>query len=255
VHAPVGRCGPFDSPRSAWPVSPRLSTNLPANASAPVRGTELFKNGGVTVPDLREHRVLQASSCAGLLTLARPYQEASDHFMHACRNFPPVRRMGPCVPHHRALHRRQDFAKEQLDLVLQEFFLHPTGQIPANEWNFSDVNPPVHAWATIFLYRTEQALKGQGDLDFLKRSFAKLILNFSWWVNRKDRFGKNLFEGGFLGLDNIGVFEALIFQVVALAHSPGVSKTSSILPAPIIIGKGECVGCILFNGILDAHHD
>ena len=100
-----------------------------------------------------------------------------------------------------------EFAKEQLDLMLQEFFLHPTGQIPAYEWNFSDVNPPVHAWATIFLYRTEQALKGQGDIEFLKRSFAKLMLNFSWWVNRKDRFGKNLFEGGFLGLDNIGVFD------------------------------------------------
>jgi hypothetical protein len=100
-----------------------------------------------------------------------------------------------------------DFAKQQLDLMLQEFFLHPTGQIPAYEWNFSDVNPPVHAWATIFLYRTEQALKGEGDLEFLKRSFAKLMLNFSWWVNRKDRFGNNLFEGGFLGLDNIGVFD------------------------------------------------
>jgi hypothetical protein len=100
-----------------------------------------------------------------------------------------------------------DFAKQQLDLMLQEFFLHPTGQIPAYEWNFSDVNPPVHAWATIFLYRTEQALKGKGDIEFLKRSFAKLTLNFSWWVNRKDRFGKNLFEGGFLGLDNIGVFD------------------------------------------------
>jgi len=100
-----------------------------------------------------------------------------------------------------------DFAKEQLDLMLQEFFLHPTGQIPAYEWNFSDVNPPVHAWATIFMYRTEQALRGQGDLEFLKRSFAKLMLNFSWWVNRKDRFGKNVFEGGFLGLDNIGVFD------------------------------------------------
>jgi len=100
-----------------------------------------------------------------------------------------------------------DFAKEQLDLMLQEFFLHPTGQIPAYEWNFSDVNPPVHAWATIFLYRTEQGLHGKGDIEFLKRSFAKLTLNFSWWVNRKDRFGKNLFEGGFLGLDNIGVFD------------------------------------------------
>ena len=101
----------------------------------------------------------------------------------------------------------EDFAKEQLDLMLQEFFLHPTGQIPAYEWNFSDVNPPVHAWATIFNYRNEQALHGQGDIEFLKRSFAKLMLNFSWWVNRKDRFGKNLFEGGFLGLDNIGVFD------------------------------------------------
>jgi hypothetical protein len=100
-----------------------------------------------------------------------------------------------------------DFAKEQLELLLQEFFLHPTGQLPAYEWNFSDVNPPVHAWAAIFLHRTEQALNGQSDLEFLKRCFAKLMLNFSWWVNRKDRYGNNLFEGGFLGLDNIGVFD------------------------------------------------
>ena len=100
-----------------------------------------------------------------------------------------------------------DFAKHQLELMLQPFYLHPSGQIPAYEWNFSDVNPPVHAWATIFLYRTEQALRGEGDLEFLKRSFSKLMMNFTWWVNRKDRFGKNLFEGGFLGLDNIGVFD------------------------------------------------
>ena len=92
-----------------------------------------------------------------------------------------------------------DFAKEQLELLLQEYFLHPTGQIPAYEWNFGDVNPPVHAWATIFLYRTEQALHGDGDIDFLRRSFRKLMLNFSWWINRKDRFGKNVFECGFLG--------------------------------------------------------
>jgi hypothetical protein len=100
-----------------------------------------------------------------------------------------------------------DFAKEQLGLMLRVNFLHPTGQMPAYEWNFGDVNPPVHAWATIFLYRTEQALKGEGDLEFLKQSFSKLMLNFSWWVNRKDRLGKNLFAGGFLGLDNIGVFD------------------------------------------------
>jgi hypothetical protein len=100
-----------------------------------------------------------------------------------------------------------DFAKEQLDLMLRENYLHPSGQIPAYEWNFSDVNPPVHAWATLFLHRTEQALHGEADLGFLKRSFSKLLLNFTWWVNRKDRFGKNVFEGGFLGLDNIGVFD------------------------------------------------
>ncbi|MEN6483661.1 MAG: glucosidase, partial [Syntrophobacteraceae bacterium] len=100
-----------------------------------------------------------------------------------------------------------DFAKEQLNLMLREIYLHPSGQIPAYEWNFSDVNPPVHAWATLFLHRTEQALGGEGDIDFLKRAFAKLLLNFTWWVNRKDRFGKNVFEGGFLGLDNIGVFD------------------------------------------------
>ena len=100
-----------------------------------------------------------------------------------------------------------DFAKEQLDLMLREHYLHPSGQIPAYEWNFSDVNPPVHAWATLFLHQMEQALHGETDLVFLKQSFSKLLLNFTWWVNRKDRFGKNLFEGGFLGLDNIGVFD------------------------------------------------
>jgi hypothetical protein len=100
-----------------------------------------------------------------------------------------------------------DFAKSQLELMLGEMYLHPSGQIPAYEWNFSDVNPPVHAWATIFLHRSEQALHGRTDLDFLKRSFGKLLANFTWWVNRKDRFGQNVFEGGFLGLDNIGVFD------------------------------------------------
>ena len=100
-----------------------------------------------------------------------------------------------------------DFAKHQLDLMLQSSYLHPNGQMPAYEWNFGDVNPPVHAWATLFLYQTEQRLHGRGDIDFLKRAFRKLALNFTWWVNRKDQFGKNVFEGGFLGLDNIGVFD------------------------------------------------
>ena len=87
------------------------------------------------------------------------------------------------------------------------FYLHPNGQIPAYEWNFSDVNPPVHAFATLFLHRTEQALGRETDVEFLKSAFNKLLLNFTWWVNRKDRFGKNVFEGGFLGLDNIGIFD------------------------------------------------
>src|SRR5678810_555776 len=100
-----------------------------------------------------------------------------------------------------------DFGKDQLTLMLSENYLHPNGQIPAYEWNFGDVNPPVHPWATIFTYRLEKARTGQGDIRWLERSFQKLCLNFTWWLNRKDRSGKNTFEGGFLGLDNIGVFD------------------------------------------------
>ena len=100
-----------------------------------------------------------------------------------------------------------DFAKSQMELMLRGVYLHPNGQMPAYEWNFSDVNPPVHAFATLFLNRTEQSLRGETDVDFLKKAFNKLLLNFTWWVNRKDRFGKNVFEGGFLGLDNIGIFD------------------------------------------------
>ena len=100
-----------------------------------------------------------------------------------------------------------DFGKQQLDLMLRDPYMHPNGQIPAYEWNFGDVNPPVHAWATIFTYRLEKSRTGKGDTAWLQRCFQKLLLNFTWWVNRKDRSGKNVFEGGFLGLDNIGVFD------------------------------------------------
>ena len=100
-----------------------------------------------------------------------------------------------------------DFAKDQLQLMLSQHYLHPNGQIPAYEWNFSDVNPPVHAWATLFNHRLSSALGAEGDVAFLKSAFARLSLNFTWWVNRKDRLGKNVFEGGFLGLDNIGIFD------------------------------------------------
>jgi hypothetical protein len=99
-----------------------------------------------------------------------------------------------------------DFAKDQLSLMLRSLYFHPNGQIPAYEWNFSDVNPPVHAWATLYLYKMERAL-GRADIRFLERSFQALMLNFNWWVNRKDPSGRNVFAGGFLGLDNIGVFD------------------------------------------------
>ncbi len=99
-----------------------------------------------------------------------------------------------------------DFAKDQLLLMLRNLYAHPNGQIPAYEWNFGDVNPPVHAWASLFLFRMESEL-GRADLRFLERSFQGLMLNFNWWVNRKDPQGRNVFAGGFLGLDNIGVFD------------------------------------------------
>ena len=99
------------------------------------------------------------------------------------------------------------FAKAQLELMLHEYYLNPNGQIPAYEWAFGDVNPPVHAWATQFVYEIDKQQRGSGDLRFLRRSFNKLLMNFTWWVNRKDPAGRNVFEGGFLGLDNIGVFD------------------------------------------------
>jgi len=99
------------------------------------------------------------------------------------------------------------FAKEQLVLMLREWYLHPNGQIPAYEWAFGDVNPPVHAWAAWRVYKIDKKRKGVGDRRFLERVFHKLLLNFTWWVNRKDTEGKNIFQGGFLGLDNIGVFD------------------------------------------------
>jgi hypothetical protein len=101
----------------------------------------------------------------------------------------------------------EEFGKQQLDLMVREDYLHPNGQLPAYEWNFGDVNPPVHAWSAKFTYGLQHVRRGQGDFEWLERIFQKLLLNFTWWVNRKDRTGSNVFEGGFLGLDNIGVFD------------------------------------------------
>ena len=100
-----------------------------------------------------------------------------------------------------------EWAKRQLILMLREWYMHPNGQIPAYEWAFGDVNPPVHAWACWRVYKITRKMTGHADTDFLERVFHKLMLNFTWWINRKDAHGKNVFEGGFLGLDNIGVFD------------------------------------------------
>src|SRR5262249_48136397 len=101
-----------------------------------------------------------------------------------------------------------EFAKGQLLLLTREWYSHPNGQLPAYEWNFGDVNPPVHAWATWRVFQIDRKHRGDcGDLAFLERVFHKLMLNFNWWVNRKDAQGRNIFQGGFLGLDNIGVFD------------------------------------------------
>ncbi len=100
-----------------------------------------------------------------------------------------------------------DFAKEQVELLLHTRYVHPNGQVPAYEWNFSDVNPPVTAWAALWVYQREVELRGAGDRVWLGRVFQRLLTNFTWWVNRKDPDGRNLFQGGFLGLDNIGVFD------------------------------------------------
>ena len=103
-----------------------------------------------------------------------------------------------------------NFAKHQLLLIMREWYMKPDGQLPAYEWHFSDVNPPVHAWSALMVYRVEKGKTGKGDITFLKRIFHKLIINFTWWINRKDASGNNIFQGGFLGLDNIGVFNRSI---------------------------------------------
>ena len=105
------------------------------------------------------------------------------------------------------VHVDPDFAKQQLLVVLREYYMHPNGQIPAYEWNFSDVNPPVHAWSVWQVYEADKKKTGTPDWDFLERAFQKLLMNFTWWVNQKDSNGTDIFEGGFLGLDNIGVFD------------------------------------------------
>ena len=115
-----------------------------------------------------------------------------------------------------------EFAKQQLVLLTREWYMHPNGQLPAYEWAFGDVNPPVHAWAAWRVFQIDRKRRGdQGDLAFLERVFHKLMLNFTWWVNRKDAQGRNIFQGGFLGLDNIGVFDRSAPLPTGGLHQPG----------------------------------
>jgi hypothetical protein len=139
------------------------------------RWTHLYNEDVISIPDKWEY----------------PWYAAWDLAFHAIA-------LAPIDP---------DFAKTQLILFLREWYLHPNGQIPAYEWAFADVNPPVHAWAVWRVYKIDRRVTGVADRDFLEKAFQKLLLNFTWWVNRKDTEGQNVFEGGFLGLDNIGVFD------------------------------------------------
>lgn len=116
-----------------------------------------------------------------------------------------------------------DFAKKQLTLLTREWYMHPNGQIPAYEWDLSDVNPPVHAWVAWRIYKIDKKMTGHADKLFLERIFQKLLLNFTWWVNRKDRDGRNVFQGGFLGLDNIGIFDRSSPPVGHLEQTDGTS--------------------------------
>jgi len=200
---------------------------------------EFYHDLQSTIPD-EEHRMIQRQGFAGLMWTKQFYYYDINKWMEGDPGAPPPpknRKSGRnshwrhlensdiismpdkweypwyaawdwafhCIPIARI---DVDFAKEQLLLLLSERYLHPNGQIPAYEWHFSDVNPPVHAWAVLRVFHIDKTKRGDsGDIDFLERAYHKLLLNFTWWVNQKDSGGNNIFEGGFLGLDNIGVFD------------------------------------------------
>lgn len=142
-----------------------------------------------------------------------------------------------------------EFSKNQLVLFLREWYMHPNGQIPAYEWAFGDVNPPVHAWACLQVYKIDKEKNGKGDKQFLNRVFQKLLLNFTWWVNRKDHKGNNVFEGGFLGLDNIGVFDRSSFIPGGgyLEQADGTAWMAmyclNMLEMALLLGEEDNVGC------------
>lgn len=202
---------------------------------------DLFYWNVSPLPLTKELRAVQRQAFAGLLWTKQFYHYVHQQWSHGDPNLPPppANRAGNrnhewrhlyiddvlslpdkweypffaawdtafhCIP---LLMLDPEFAKKQLDLLTREWYMHPNGQIPAYEWNFSDVNPPVHAWSAFRIFKIERKMYGTEDYDFLERVFQKLLLNFTWWVNRKDTDGNLVFEGGFLGLDNIGIFNRL----------------------------------------------
>ncbi|KAL8651441.1 MAG: hypothetical protein Q9226_004702, partial [Calogaya cf. arnoldii] len=160
------------------------------------------------LPMKDDMRNVQRQALAGMLWCKQYYHFVWDQWANGDPGMPPP----PAQRKDTAFHALPlalmdpEFAKKQLDLLTREWYMHPNGQLPAYEWNFGDVNPPVHAWSVFRVFKTERKMYGRSDLDFLERIFQKLLMNFSWWTNRKDVDGKNIFEGGFLGLDNIGLF-------------------------------------------------
>jgi hypothetical protein len=199
---------------------------------------DLFYNELLSTQPDSERRNIQRQALAGLLWSKQYYHYDVDRWLHSSDGITPVSKGKQHGRNHDWKHlKNQDiismpdkwefpwyaawdlafqciplafvdpcFAKHQLLLIMREWYMKPDGQLPAYEWNFSDVNPPVQAWASLQVYYIEKKKSGKGDIDFLKKVFHKLLINFTWWINRKDPNGNNMFEGGFLGLDNIGVF-------------------------------------------------
>ncbi|MCU0382386.1 MAG: glucosidase, partial [Chitinophagaceae bacterium] len=199
---------------------------------------DLFYNELLSTEPDTERRNLQRQALAGMLWSKQYYHYDVDRWLHSSDGITPVSKGKQHGRNHDWKHlKNQDiismpdkwefpwyaawdlafqciplalvdpcFAKNQLLLIMREWYMKPDGQLPAYEWNFSDVNPPVQAWAALQVYYIEKDKSGKGDIDFLKKVFHKLLINFTWWINRKDPNGNNMFEGGFLGLDNIGVF-------------------------------------------------
>jgi hypothetical protein len=192
-------CSPTPRARSSARGAPGVRRAALDEAVLPLRGATLARRRSAQPPPPKERASGPQRRLDAPLQPRRPLDAGQV-------GVPVVRRVGPRLPHDAVRAPGPDFAKHQLLLLLREWYMHPNGQLPAYEWNFGDVNPPVHAWACLARLQDDRR-KRQARPRFLERAFQKLLLNFTWWVNRKDADGRHVFGGGFLGLDNIGVFD------------------------------------------------